>query len=50
MPRLWTDQQDTMEKLDEILKDYVAQGDVTKDKILGVTFIIQNKHGESSPP
>jgi hypothetical protein len=34
-----------MEKLDNILKSYVAEGGETKGKLLGAAFIVVNKDG-----
>lgn len=36
-----------MEKLDEILRAYVASGKSTKYKVLGAAFTVVNKDGES---
>lgn len=34
-----------MEKLDNILESYVAEGGETKGKLLGAAFIVVNKDG-----
>lgn len=36
-----------MEKLDKILAAYAAEGDDTKDKLLGAAFTVVNKDGEA---
>ena len=36
-----------MEKLDKILKSYVAEGDETKEKVFGAAFSVVNKDGET---
>lgn len=36
-----------MEKLNHILRSHVAEGEDTKDKLLGAAFIVVNKDGES---
>ncbi|KAL2142349.1 hypothetical protein VTI28DRAFT_1241 [Corynascus sepedonium] len=33
------------EKLDAVLKNYVAEGTSTKDKLLGAAFVVVSKHG-----
>ncbi|KAK0713266.1 beta-lactamase/transpeptidase-like protein [Lasiosphaeria miniovina] len=33
------------DKIDRILDEYVAQGDATKDKLLGVAFVVVSKNG-----
>lgn len=33
------------EKLNAILKNYVAEGTSTKDKLLGAAFVVVSKHG-----
>lgn len=38
-----------MEKLDCILKDFVAIGNDTKNKIIGASFIVSNKDGMQTP-
>jgi hypothetical protein len=38
------------EKLDSILKSYVADGTATKDKLLGASFIVVSKDGTPPPP
>jgi hypothetical protein len=44
-----------MDKLDTILKAHVARGEDTTDKLLGASFIVVNKDGQTqtsfdSPP
>lgn len=38
-----------MERLNAILQKYTASGDDTNDKLLGVSFVVLNKDGESWP-
>lgn len=35
-----------MEELNSILENYVASGTETKDKVLGVSFMVVNEKGE----
>lgn len=37
------------EKLDSILKSYVADGTATKDKLLGASFVVVGKDGMYIP-
>ena len=37
-----------MDTLDGILQKYAAQGDDTKDKVLGAAFVVTSKDGKSS--
>lgn len=37
------------DKLDAILKSYVAEGTATKDKLLGASFVVFNKDGKPPP-
>jgi hypothetical protein len=37
------------DKLDSILKSYIADGTATKDKLLGASFIVVGKDGTSPP-
>ena len=34
-----------MEKIDKILHSYMAQGNDTKDKLLGAAFVVVNEKG-----
>lgn len=36
----------TMTELDKILENYAASGEDTKDKVLGVSFMVVNGKGE----
>lgn len=38
--------QTTMAELDSILEDHAASGEDTKDKVLGVSFMVVNENGE----
>ena len=36
------------EKLDSLLQEVVADGDMTIDKVLGMAFIVQDKEGAAA--
>lgn len=37
-----------MSQLDAILEQFVAQGDDTRDKLLGASFVVSKKGGQSA--
>jgi hypothetical protein len=39
-----------METLDAILAKYVAQGDNTRDKLLGAAFVVVDSNSKLQPP